>query len=206
MHQYWYVNSKRNGELYNNSIAIPLLYSQPQISKFEKINGLGIPEDWSCRIYPVGWDSSVGHAGFNSPKQPFPWDQSLHHAGMFPQGHLPTVQPSANPFSFNANGQPMNWGVFGNPVGWGGQGNAMGWGVTWSPMGWGNNGGNGQPMNWGGQGNVMGWGVPWSPMGWGNNGGNGQPGMFGNLLTMGKSTMNGIGMINSLIGMGKLFF
>ncbi|GAB6482060.1 hypothetical protein bcgnr5384_48180 [Bacillus cereus] len=52
----------------------------------------------------------------------------------------------------------------------------------------------------------MGWGGPWAPTGWGNNGANGQPGMLGNLLTMGKNTMNGIGMINSLIGMGKFFF
>ena len=44
------------------------------------------------------------------------------------------------------------------------------------------------------------------PMGWGNNGGYGQPGMLGNLLTVGKGTMNGIGMLSSLMGMGKFFF
>ena len=49
-------------------------------------------------------------------------------------------------------------------------------------------------------------GGPWAPMGWGNNGGNGQLGMLGNLLTAGKGTMSGIGMISSLIGMGKFFF
>ena len=49
-------------------------------------------------------------------------------------------------------------------------------------------------------------GYSWAPMGWGNNGGNGQLGMLGNLLTAGKGTMSGIGMISSLIGMGKFFF
>ena len=42
--------------------------------------------------------------------------------------------------------------------------------------------------------------------GMGNNGGYGQPGMLGNLLTVGKGTMNGIGMLSSLMGMGKFFF
>ena len=41
--------------------------------------------------------------------------------------------------------------------------------------------------------------------GMGNNGGYGQPGMLGNLLTVGKGTMNGIGMLSSLMGMGKFF-
>ena len=31
-------------------------------------------------------------------------------------------------------------------------------------------------------------------------------GMLGNLLTVGKGTMNGIGMLSSLTGMGKFFF
>lgn len=177
MHQYWYVDSNRNGELYNNQIAIPPLYSQSQIPKLGGINGLGISEDWSCRVYPPGWDPSAGHAGFNYPAQPFPWAQPFHHGGMFPQGH-PSTLPPANPFSYNANGQPMNWGAFGNHAGWGGQVN---------------------PMGWGGPG-------PWAPMGWGNNGGNGQMGMLGNLLTMGKGTMNGIGMLSNLIGMGKFLF
>ncbi len=41
--------------------------------------------------------------------------------------------------------------------------------------------------------------------GMGNNGGYGQPGMLGNLLTVGKGTMNGIGMLSSLMGMGSSF-
>ncbi|MDA2623292.1 hypothetical protein PDQ36_08170 [Bacillus cereus] len=212
MHQYWYVNSKKSGELYNNHIAIPPVYLQPQIPKLGGINILEIPKDWSRRVYPAGWDSSAGHAGFNYqeqpflgaqpinyagmmpqghpanwaplaghagfnfPQKPFPGAQPFHHAGMFPHGHFSTLPPSTNPFSFGSNGQPMNWNVFGNPAGWGGQGNAMGWGG------------------------------PWAPMGWGNNGGNGQPGMLENLLTMGKGTMNGIGMLSSLMGMGKFFF
>ncbi|MEK4891586.1 hypothetical protein MHH74_15805 [Bacillus sp. FSL M7-0996] len=156
MHQYWYLDSKGNGGQYNNQISMSSLYSQPQITKAEEMNGLKIPENWSCRVYPFGWDSPTNYTGFNP--QPF------NHTGMFAQGHLAALlSPPAKPFNFNTN----NWGVFGNPPGWGGQ---------------------------------------VSPMGWGNNGGNGQAGMLGNLLTVGKGTMNGIGMLSSLIGMGKFFF
>ena len=42
--------------------------------------------------------------------------------------------------------------------------------------------------------------------GMGNNGGYDQPGMLGNLLTVGKGTMNGIGMLSSLMGMGSSSF
>ncbi|GAB6488372.1 hypothetical protein J0818_29500 [Bacillus cereus] len=200
MHQFSYINSKDNKELYSTHNVIPQLYSQPQIPEFGGINVLEIPEGWSCRVYPVALGSTADHVGFNFPKPPVSsfhytgmmpqanWDplagyagftspkQPFHHAAMFPHGHFSTLPPSANPFIFNVNGQSMNWNTFGNHTGWGEQGN------------------------------FMGWGGPWAPTGWGNNGANGQPGMLGNLLTMGKNTMNGIGMINSLIGMGKFFF
>ncbi|PDY31931.1 hypothetical protein COO17_31575, partial [Bacillus wiedmannii] len=65
---------------------------------------------------------------------------------------------------------------------------------------------NSNANNWGVFGNPPGWGGQVNPMGWGNNGGNGQPGILGNLLTVGKGTMNGIGMLSSLLGMGKFFF
>ena len=44
MHQYWYVNSKENEEQYNNQNSMSSLYSQPQITKAEGINGLKVPE------------------------------------------------------------------------------------------------------------------------------------------------------------------
>lgn len=147
MYQYWYLNSEGNGEQYNNQISMSSLYSQPQITKAQGMDGLKVPENWSCRVYPFGWDSPANYTGFNPQTPPFPLGQPIHYAGTMPQGH-----PN------------NNWGIFGNPPGWGGQG---------------------------------------SPMEWGNNG---QPGMFGNLLTLGKGTMNGIGMLSSLIGMGKFFF
>ncbi|MGH1160398.1 hypothetical protein QRE62_19470 [Bacillus mycoides] len=173
MHQYWYLNSKGNGEQYNNQISMASLYSQLQITKAEGMNGLKIPGNWSYRVYPVGWDSSADYTGFNPQPSPFPWAQPFNHTGMFAQGHLAALlSPPAKAFNFSTN----NSGVFGNPPGWGGQVNPMGWGGSWPPMGW------------------------------GNNGGNCQAGMLGNLLTVGKGTMNGIGMLSSLIGMGKFFF
>ena len=96
---------------------------------------------------------------------------------MFAQGHpAALLPPSANPFGFSASGQQANWGGFGNPAGWGGQVNPMGWGG------------------------------PGAPMGWGNNEGIGQPGILGGLLKAGKGTMGGIGIISSLIGVGKFLF
>ncbi|MBY7112322.1 hypothetical protein ILT06_15625 [Bacillus sp. 17RED48] len=175
MHQYWYLNSNGNGEQYNNQISMSSLYSQPQIIKAQGMDGLKVPENWSCRVYPFGWDSPANYTGFNPEPPPFSLGQPIHYAGMMPhgypanwaplQGHLAALlSPPAKPFHFNTNN---NWGILGNSPGWGGQ---------------------------------------ISPMGWGNNGGNGQPGMLGNLLTVGKGTMNGIGMLSSLIGMGKFFF
>ena len=170
MNQYWYLNLKGNEEHYNHQISMSSLYVQTKITKADEMSGLKISENWSCRFYPVGWDSPVnwtpspGHTCFNFQKPPFPWAQPFNHTGMFAQGHLAALlSPPAKAFKFNTS----NGGIFGNSPGWGGQ---------------------------------------ISPMGWGYNGGYGQPGMLGNLLTVGKGTMNGIGMLSSLMGMGKFFF
>ncbi|WP_002147059.1 hypothetical protein [Bacillus cereus] len=203
MHQYWYVNSKSNRELYNAHIAIPPLYSQPQIPKLGGINGLEIPEDWSCRVYPTVWDSSADHAGFNFQQQPFPWAQSFHHAGMMPQGHLASWAPLAGHADFNSPKQPLPWAQPFHHAGMFPHGPFSALPPFATPFSF---SANGQPMNWNAFGNHAGWGGQGNAMGWGNNGGNGQPGMLENLLTMGKGTMNGIGMISSLIGMGKFFF
>lgn len=87
MHQYWYLNSKGNGEQYNNQISMASLYSQLQITKAEGMNGLKIPGNWSYRVYPVGWDSSADYTGFNPQPSPFSWGQPNNYAGMMPQGH-----------------------------------------------------------------------------------------------------------------------
>ena len=70
MHQYWYVNSKENEEQYNNQNSMSSLYSQPQITKAEGINGLKVPEYWSYRVYPYGWDSPTNYTGFNPEPLP----------------------------------------------------------------------------------------------------------------------------------------
>ncbi|MFE6138006.1 hypothetical protein [Bacillus sp. NPDC057893] len=200
MHQYWYLNSKGNGQLYNNQISISSLYSQPQITKAEGINSLGIPENWSFRIYPVGWNSSADYTGFNSQTSPFSWAQPINYAGMMPQGHPASWAPLAGHAGFNFQKSLFPWAHPFNHTGMFAQGHLA---ALLSPPA---NPFNFSTNNWGVFGNPAGWGGQVNPMGWGNNGGNGQPGMFGNLLTVGKSTMNGIGMISSLIGMGKFFF
>ncbi len=81
MHQYWYLNSKGNGEQYNNHISMSSLYSQPQITKAEGMNGLKIPENWSYRVYPFGWNSPTNYTGFNPQSPPFSWGQPIHYAG-----------------------------------------------------------------------------------------------------------------------------
>ncbi|KLT16006.1 hypothetical protein AA980_20660 [Neobacillus vireti] len=129
------------------------------------------------QVHPDSWAPPAGNKGFNSQIQPFPWAQPVNHAGIFGQGHTTALlPPPANPFGFSASGQQANWGGFGNPAGLGGQVNPMGWGG------------------------------PWTPMGWGNNGGKGQPGILGGLLKVGKGTMNGMGIISSLFGVGKFLF
>ncbi|MGG1401618.1 hypothetical protein ABE288_27935 [Bacillus salipaludis] len=70
MHQYWYVNSKGSGQLYNNQISVPPLYSQHPIPKFGGINVIGVPEDWSGRVYPDSWKEPGGLKGFGRMEPP----------------------------------------------------------------------------------------------------------------------------------------
>ncbi|WP_242311039.1 hypothetical protein [Bacillus cereus group sp. BfR-BA-01331] len=199
MHQYWYLDSKGNGEQYNNQISMSSLYSQPQITKAEEMNGLNIPENRSCRIYPFGWDSPTNYTGFN-PGPPFSWGQPIHYAGMMPQGHPANWTPLPGHAGFNFQKHPFPSAQPFNHTGMFAQGHLA---ALLSPPA---KPFNFNTNNWGVFGNPPGWGGQVSPMGWGNNGGNGQAGMLGNLLTVGKGTMNGIGMLSSLIGMGKFFF
>lgn len=67
MDQYWYLNSKGNGQQYTNQIS---LYSQPEITTSEVMNDLKLPENWSYRVYPVSWDSSANYTGFNPQPPP----------------------------------------------------------------------------------------------------------------------------------------
>ncbi|HDR6268998.1 hypothetical protein CN602_01125 [Bacillus cereus] len=197
MHQYWYLNSKGNGEQYSNQIS---LYSQPKITKYEVMNDLKIPENWSCRVYPVSWDSSVNYTGFSPHPPPFSWGHPINYAGMMPQGHSANWAPLPGHAGFNFQKPPSPWIQPFNHTGMFAQGNLA---ALLSPPA---NPFNFSTNKWGVFGNPPGWGGQVSPMGWGNNGGNGQLGMLGNLLTAGKGTMSGIGMISSLIGMGKFFF
>ncbi|MED2983025.1 hypothetical protein P4311_16620 [Bacillus thuringiensis] len=198
MHQYWYLNSKGNGEQYTNQIS---LYSQPEITKSKVMNDLKIPENWSYRVYPVSWDSSANYTGFNPQPPPFSWGQQpINYAEIIPQGHPANWTPLPGHAGFNFQKPPFPWAQPFNHAGMFAQGHLA---ALLSPPA--------KPFhintnNSGVFGNPPGWGSPWAPMGWGNNGGNGQLGMLGNLFTAGKSTMSGIGMISSLIGMGKFFF
>lgn len=197
MYQYWYLNSEGNSEQYTNQIAISSLYLQPQITKAEGMNDLKIPENWSCRGYPFGWDSPTYYTGFNPQTPPFSLGQPIHYAGMMPQGHPANWTPLQGHVG-NFQKTPLPWAQPFNHAGMFAQGHLP---ALLSPpaKAFKFNTNN----NWGIFGNPPGWGGQVSPMGWGNNG---QPGMFGNLLTLGKGTMNGIGMLSSLMSMGKFFF
>ncbi|AZJ21261.1 MULTISPECIES: hypothetical protein [Bacillus] len=197
MYQYWYLNSEGNGEQYTNQIAMSSLYLQPQITKAEGMNDLKIPENWSCRGYPFGWDSPAYYTGFNPQTPPFSLGQPIHYAGMMPQGHPANWTPLQGHVG-NLQKPPLPWAQPFNHAGMFAQGHLA---ALLSPPAKAFNFNTNN--NWGIFGNPPGWGGQVSPMGWGNNG---QPGMLGNLLTVGKGTMNGIGMLSSLIGMGKFFF
>ncbi|KMP24254.1 hypothetical protein TU49_00620 [Bacillus cereus] len=200
MHQYWYVNSKENEEQYNNQNSMSSLYSQPQINKADEMSGLKICEDWSCRFYPIGSDSPANYMTFTPDPPPFSFGQPIHYAGMMPQGYPANWTPLPSHAGFNYQKPPIPWAQPFNHTGMFAQGHLA---ALLSPPAkafkFSNN-------NWGIFGNPPGWGGQISPMGWGNNGGYGQPGMLGNLLTVGKGTMHGIGMLSSLMGMGKFFF
>ncbi|EOP11962.1 MULTISPECIES: hypothetical protein [unclassified Bacillus (in: firmicutes)] len=200
MYQYWYLNSKGNGEPYNNQISMSSLYSQPQITKAEGMDSLKVPENWSCRVYPFGWDSPANYTGFNPQFPPFSWGQPSHYAGMMPQGHPANWTPLPGHAAFNFQKPPFPWAQPFNHAGMFAHGNLA---ALLSPPA---KAFKFSTNNWGIFGNSPGWGEQISPMGWGNNGGYSQTGMLGNLLTVGKGTMNGIGMLSSLMGMGKFFF
>ncbi|MED0875614.1 hypothetical protein [Bacillus mobilis] len=201
MHQYWYLNSNGNGEQYNNQISMSSLHSQPQITKAEGMDGLKVPENWSCRVYPFGWDSPANYTSFNPDPPPFSLGQPIHYAGMMPHGHPANWTPLPGHTSYNFQKPPLSWPQPFNHTGMFAQGHiAALLSPPAKPFNFNTN------NNWGVFGTPPGWGGQISPMGWGNNGGYGQPGMLGNLLSVGKGTMNGIGMLSSLIGMGKFFF
>lgn len=103
MHQYWYLNSKGNGEQYSNQIS---LYSQPKITKYEVMNDLKIPENWSCRVYPVSWDSSANYTGFSPHPPPFSWGQPINYAGIMSQGHSANWAPLPGHAGFNFQKPP----------------------------------------------------------------------------------------------------
>ncbi|OOZ91106.1 hypothetical protein [Bacillus cereus] len=201
MYQYSYLNSEGNGERYTNQIAMSSLYLQPQITKAEEMNDLKIPENWSCRVYPFAWDAPANYTDFNPQTPPFSLGQPIHYAGMMPQGHPANWTPLQGHAGFNFQKPPLPWAQPFNHAGMFAQGHLP---ALLSPpaKAFKLNTNN----NWSILGNSPGWGGQISPMGWGNNGGYGQPGMLGNLLTVGKGTMNGIGMLSSLMGMGKFFF
>ncbi|MRC15252.1 hypothetical protein GH866_06480 [Bacillus thuringiensis] len=197
MDQYWYLNSQGNGQQYNNQIS---LYSQSEITTSEVMNDLKIPENWRYRVYPVSWDSSANYTGFNPHPPLFSWGQPINYAGIMPQDHPANWTPLPSHAGFNFQKPPFPWAQPFNHTGMFAQGHLA---ALLSPPA--------KPFHFNTNnsdvfGNPPGWGGPWAPMGWGNNGGNGQLGMLGNLLTAGKGTMSGIGMISSLIGMGKFFF
>ncbi|MGG5782023.1 hypothetical protein [Bacillus albus] len=188
MYQYWHLNSEGNGEQYTNQITMSSLYLQPQITKAEGMNDLKILENWSCRGYPFGWDSPAYYTGFNSQTPPFSLGQPIHYAGMMPEGHPANWTPLQGHVG-NFQKPPLPWAQPFNHAGMFAQGHLA---ALLSPPA--------KAFNFNTNNN---WGILGNPPGWGNNG---QPGMFGNLLTLGKGTMNGIGMLSSLIGMGKFFF
>ncbi|MGH0924859.1 hypothetical protein [Bacillus pacificus] len=199
MHQYRYLNSKGNQEYYNHQNSMSSLYVHPQIATAEGMNDLKIPENWSYRFYPVGSDSPANYTAFHPQSPPFSLDQPIHYAEMMPQGH-PANWPPFPGHAGNFQKPPLPWAQPFNHTGMFAQGHLA---ALLSPPA---KAFKFNSNNWGIFGNSPGWGGQISPMGWGNNGGYGQPGMLGNLLTVGKGTMNGIGMLSSLMGMGKFFF
>lgn len=106
MHQYWYLNSNGNGEQYNNQISMSSLHSQPQITKAQGMDGLKVPENLSCQVYPFGWDSPANYTGFTPEPPPFPLGQPIHYAGMMPQGHPANWAPLPGHAGFNFQNLP----------------------------------------------------------------------------------------------------
>lgn len=124
MHQYWYVNSKGNRQLYTNQISVPQLYSQPQIPKFGGINGLGIPEGWSGRVYPAGWKisggfhrmeqpvirtSSAGQLGLTAQEPSSSWTTPADNTGSTSQKQLGNSLPPVDHDDWESEAQHANW-------------------------------------------------------------------------------------------------
>jgi hypothetical protein len=215
----------------HNWISIPIVdlndwESQEQSANWPQLPehpGFGIqgqPTPWSqpnnhtemfAQGPSPGFTPPVSNKGFNQKKLPFPFPQPTNHAGMFAQGQQASWDPLAGHSSFNSQNHPYPWsqpiaGMFpqGNPAAMlPPSANPFGYNANGQKA---NFGGFGNPAGWGGQVNPMGWSGPGALMGWGNNGGNGRPGILGSLFKVGKGTMNGIGVISSLIGMGKFLF
>ncbi|MBT2655903.1 hypothetical protein J7E81_11775 [Bacillus sp. ISL-18] len=162
------------------------------------------PNVWESQVQPANWPQIPKHPGFMSQGQSSPWAQPINHAGMFAQGNPLGWSPSASHAGFPKKlfpwAQPVNHaGMFAQgPL-------AALLPPSVNPFGF---KASGQQAKWGGFGNPAGWGGHVNPLGWGNNNsnGNGQPGILGSLLKAGKGTMNGIGIISSLIGVGKFLF
>ncbi|MGG3563285.1 hypothetical protein ABES03_16970 [Neobacillus rhizosphaerae] len=185
----------------------------PQLPNHQGISSKGQFTSWVQPIHhagmfaegqPLGGAPTAGHGGGNPQKHPFHWKQPIDHAGMMTQGHSASVAPSAGQVGFNSPNHPFPWTQPVNHTGLFAQGHHASLMPPFSnPFGFGS---NGKHANLGGFGNPAAWGGQVNPMGWGNNGGNGQPGMLGGLLKMGKGTMNGIGILSSLISVGKFLF
>ncbi len=108
MHQYRYLNSKGNAEHYNYQISMSSLYVQPQITKAEGMNDLKIPENWSCRFYPIGSNSPANYTAFHPQSPPFSLDQPIHYAEMMPQGQ-PANWPPFPVHAGNFQKPPLPW-------------------------------------------------------------------------------------------------
>ncbi|WP_430540019.1 hypothetical protein [Neobacillus drentensis] len=166
------------------------------------------PKLWESQVQPANWPHFPGNPGFMSQGPSTPWAQPINHAGMFAQGQPHGWPPSANHAGYNFQKQLFPWAKQVNHAGMFAQGPlAALLPPSVNPFGF---KAGGQQAKWGGFGNPGGWGGHVNPLGWGNNNsngnGNGQPGILGSLLKAGKGTMNGIGIISSLIGVGKFLF
>ncbi|WP_066303851.1 hypothetical protein [Bacillus sp. FJAT-29814] len=144
----------------------------------------------------------ASHAGLTPHKQSM---QPIHHSGLMTQGHPTSGAPFPGQVGVNPQNQPFLWAQQAvNHQGMYPQGHlAAIQPPFFNPFAF---GANGKPANFGGFGNPAAWGGQVNPMGWGNNGGSGEPGIFDGIFKMGKGTMNGIGILSSLISVGKFLF
>ncbi|WP_423799887.1 hypothetical protein [Neobacillus sp. SAB-20_R2A] len=188
MYHYKYTKLSGQRQSYNNQISVSPLHLQEQMPKVNQLNGLGIPAGWSGPVNPVGWWGPVN----NDPGHPVNWAAKINQTGLGVQGQPASWAP-INQTGLSTQGQPASWSPV-NQTGWNTQGQMMGWG------------GPGRPLVLGNYGYPAGWGNPRVPMGWWNNAGQGQPGMFGGLLKVGKGALGGLGILSSLISIGRFLF